>query len=201
MEKVYTICMVIGITVPLVMLIFHGLFDALDGAGDAVSSVLDGLLIDFDLDIGDTSIGLLPLSIHSICAGLLLFGTCGRLIYRGDNLVLTNVISVAAGYVAAVIVHTFIKKLKKVENTTYSKEQLLLFDAKVVNTILPGSFGSISVSTFDGITNSFPAKAEDPHETIRQDEIVSIVRFERNVAIVKIKDLARKYEEAQENRA
>ena len=124
-----------------------------------------------------------------------------RLIYRGDNLVLTNVISVAAGYVAAVIVHTFIKKLKKVENTTYSKEQLLLFDAKVVNTILPGSFGSISVSTFDGITNSFPAKAEDPHETIRQDEIVSIVRFERNVAIVKIKDLARKYEEAQENRA
>lgn len=38
-------------------------------------------------------------------------------------------------------------------------------------------------------------------ETIRQDEIVSIVRFERNVAIVKIKDLARKYEEAQENRA
>ena len=52
MEKVYTICMVIGITVPLVMLIFHGLFDALDGAGDAVSSILDGLHIDFDLDIG-----------------------------------------------------------------------------------------------------------------------------------------------------
>ena len=73
-------------------------------------------------------------------------------------------------------------------------EQLLLYDAKVINTIVANGYGSISVTTLDGITSSYPAKAEEGSISIRQDSIVSIVRFDKNIAIVKEKDLIKKYE-------
>lgn len=190
MEKVYTVCMAIGIGIPLLSLIVSGLGD-----------IFEGLHFDWDfsIDIGDSSISILPVSMQSICAGLLIYGTIGKMIYNGENGLLVNVIGIAGGYLVAIVVQTFIRRLKKVEHTTHSKEQLLLYDGKVVNTILMGGFGSVSVTTLDGITGIYPAKAENKEEIIKQGTIVSIVRFENNTMIVKEKDeLMKKYERKSE---
>lgn len=183
MEKVFLVCCVIGCIFPLITLIFSGIADAVDGAFD---------FLDFDMDvgfeIGDTTICLLPLSINSICTGLLIYGLLGTFLYRGDNLWAVNLVGIGFAYLAAVVVQTMIRKLRKVEHTTYSKEQLLLFDAKVINTIIEGGFGAISVSTYDGITTNYPAKAENPKQKIPQNTIVTIVEFQENLAIVKPKE-------------
>ncbi|HEX3076337.1 MAG TPA: hypothetical protein VHQ24_05690, partial [Lachnospiraceae bacterium] len=96
------------------------------------------------------------------------------------------------GYLIAVVVQTMIRKLRNIEYTTYSKEQLILFDAVVINAILPGKYGRISIQTYEGITTSYPAKAEDSTVRINQDTKVRVVRFDRNVAIVQ-EDIEKKY--------
>ena len=194
-ERVYTTCMIIGITVPLISLVLGSISDVLESIFDGIFNLFDGLHLDFRVEIGDASICLIPISVQSICAGLLIFGGAGRLVYNGDNLLLTNVVSIGGGYIAAVAIQTLIKRLKNVEHTTYSQEELLLFDATVVNKIIAGGYGSISVKTYNGIASSYPAKAENPKEEIRQDTVVSIVRFDKNTAIVKVKDISVKYEE------
>lgn len=200
MERVYTVCMAVGIGIPLLSLIAGGIGDAFGGLLDGVSGLFEGLDIDFDpsIDIGDNTFCLMPFSVQSICAGLLIYGTIGKMVYNGYNGVTVNIIGAAAGYLAAIAVQTLIRRLKKVEHTTYPKEQLLLYDGKVVNTILKGGFGSVSITTLDGITGVYPAKAENEQEAIRQGTIVSIVRFDKNVMIVKVKDeLIKKYETAE----
>ncbi|MBQ4522561.1 MAG: hypothetical protein IJA10_06385 [Lachnospiraceae bacterium] len=183
MEKVFLICLIIGCVIPLLTLVFSGIADAFDGVFD---------FIDFDMDagfeIGDTTICLLPLSINSICTGLLIYGLLGTFLYDGDNFLFVNLIGIGFAYLAAVVVQTLIRKLRKVEHTTYSKEQLLLFDAKVIHTIVEGGFGAISVSTYDGITSTYPAKAQNPKQKISQDTIVTIVEFQEKMAIVKPKE-------------
>ena len=193
MERVYTVCLIIGIVIPLISLILGSISEIIDSIFDGISNIFDGLHLDFSIEIGDASICLIPISIQSICAGILIFGGSGKLIYNGHNLLIANVIAVGGGYLAAVAIQTLIKRLKKAEHTTYSQEQLLLFDAKVINTIITGGYGSISIKTYDGIASTYPAKALNPKEEIRQDTIVSIVRFERNTAIVKLKDISLKY--------
>ncbi|WP_066720020.1 hypothetical protein [Clostridium sp. Marseille-P299] len=191
MDRVYTICVAIGFGIPLLSLVLGKVFDFLDGIFDGIFDLLN---FDFSFDIGDTSVCFLPFSIQSICGGLLIYGTVGKLFYNGHNAVIVNIIAVGLGYLIAVILQTMIHKLKKVENTTISMEQLLLYDAKVINTIVANGYGSISVTTLDGITSSYPAKAEEKDVSIKQDSIVSIVRFEKNIAIVREKDLIKKYE-------
>ncbi len=198
MDTVFTVCMVIGFVVPLITLVFGSLFD---GVLDGISWLdgLNGLDLDFDIDIGGFDVCFLPFSVQSICAGLLVFGAAGKVLEGGALTAVTVVIiAVAMGYLVAVVVQTLIKRLKDVENTTYSTDQLLLYDAKVVNTIVKGGFGSISITTNDGITSTYPAKAQNPETVIRQDSVVSILEFQDNVAIVMEKDLLeRKYDEAK----
>ncbi len=186
MERIYTICMLIGFLVPLVLFLFGSVLHVLDGLDDAFGGVLDGLDIggDFSVEIGDTCVSLLPLSIHSISAALLGFGAVGKLIYRGDNLLMSVVAAGVSGYILAVLIQTLIQKLKGTEHTTYSTEQLLLFEAKVVNTIVEGGFGSICISTPDGVSRTYPAKAADASVRIKGRTQVRILRFEKGVAIV-----------------
>lgn len=185
MHNAYIICMAIGLIIPCLSLILGGIGDFFDG--------LD-LDFDFDFDIGDTSISFLPCSIQSICAGLLGFGATGLMLEGKYSLLWVNMIAGVIGYVVAIIIHAIIRKLKKVENTTYSQEELLLFDAKVVNTIVKGGFGAISIVTGDGVSVNFPAKAVDATLVIKQNEIVTIQYFEKNVAFVERKDLTVKYD-------
>ena len=187
MDRVYTICIGIGFLIPLLSLVLGELLDIFDG-------IFDGFDINPSFEIGDTSVCFLPFSIHSICAGLLLFGAVGKTFYNGSNTVVVNIIAGVIGYLFAVVIQTFIHRLKNIENTTVSTEQLLLYDAKVINTIVANGYGSISITTMDGITSSYPAKAEAKDKVIKQDTIVSIVRFEKNIAIVKEKDIRSKYD-------
>jgi membrane protein implicated in regulation of membrane protease activity len=192
MDMVFTVCMVIGFVIPLITLVFGSLFDGVLDGIDWLDSIT-AIDLDFGIDVGDFDICFLPFSVQSICAGLLVFGAAGKVLEGGalKNIAVVG-IAVALGYVVAVLVQTLIRKLKKVENTTYSTDELLLYDAKVVNTIIKGGFGSVSVTTTDGITSTYPAKADDPNISIRQDSIVHIVEFQGNVAIVQEKDLLEK---------
>ncbi len=186
MERIYTICMLIGFVVPLVLFLFGSVLHVLDGLEDALGGLLDGLDIgsDISLEIGDTCVSLLPLSIHSISAGLLGFGAIGKLVYQGDNLLMSVGAAGVSGYILSVLIQTLIQKLKRTEHTTYSTEQLLLFEAQVVNTIVEGGFGSICIRTPDGVSRTYPAKAADASMRIKGRTQVRILRFEENVAIV-----------------
>lgn len=184
MNTAYTVCMVIGIAIPLCSLILGSLLEFLDGVFESASDFLEGLDFDLSIDIGDTSICLIPVSMQSICAGLLLFGTVGKIVFNGENYIMANVAAVLSGYVAAAAVQTLIHRLKKVDNSPRSQNELLMCDTTITNTIPVGGYGSVSIKTDKGATLSYPAKAQDPSETIRQDTSVHIIYFEKNVAIV-----------------
>lgn len=184
MDRAYTICMIVGIGIPLLSLLLGQITDIIDGFFDGISGMLEGLHFDLNIEIGDMHLSLLPFSVQSICAGLLVFGAVGKMLIHKSNQVLCIIIAVVLAYLVAIIIQSLIHKLKKIEHTTYTKEQLLLFDAKIVNTIVPGGFGSVSITTLDGITTSYPAKSSIPNEGIRQDTKVRVLYFEKNVAIV-----------------
>lgn len=187
MEKIYITCMALGIGIPLLSLVLGSVFDLFDGLFDGISNFLDGLEIDFDLslDIGDAHICFIPVSLQSICAGLLLFGTVGLIVYNGNNLIIANVAAVPAGYVAAAVVQTLIHRLKKIDHSPVSKDDLLLCDTVVTNTIIAGGYGAVSIRTDDGTNLSYPAKSYEPTEEIRQNTVVNIIKFDGNTAIVK----------------
>lgn len=186
MNTLYVICIGIGFIIPLISFLFGEIFDFFEG-------IFNGIDFDPTLDIGHTSLCLLPFSLQSICGGLLTFGAVGKTFYNGRNAIIINLFAILLGYIIAVMLQTIIHKLKNIENTTHPMEQLLLYDAKVIHTIIANGFGSISVTTMDGITSSYPAKAEAPDIVIHQDTIVSILRFEDKIAIVREKDISKKY--------
>jgi len=184
------ICMIIGITIPLITLLLGSLGDLFEFAFDGVLQMLDASIgFDASIDFAGIDFCLLPLSVQCLSGGALMFGGVGMLMYNGSNKIMTNIVAGIVAYIVAALLQTLIHWMKRVENTTYSKEQLLLFDAKVVNSILKGSYGSVSVTSNDGITTVYPAKADNSEISIRQDTVVEIVRFERNIAIVREKDL------------
>ncbi len=195
MDTVFTVCIIVGFAIPLLTLIFGGLLE-LDGLDGDIDGLDFGL--DVDLPVGDICISFLPLSIHSICTGMLLFGVMGKILNGTLNPWAVLAIALVIGYCAAVVIQSLIRTLKRVEHTTYSKDQLLLAEGHIVNTVVAGGYGSVSISTMDGITRSFPARAENPTQVIRQGTDVVIVSFDGNTAIVKKKDIGEKYRLASE---
>ncbi|SET53237.1 hypothetical protein [[Clostridium] polysaccharolyticum] len=188
MERIYTVCLVAGVTIPLLSLILGGIFDVFEGILDGIFSLVDvGIGMDVSIGICGIDFCILPFSLQCLSAGAVVFGGIGLIIYNGTNLILANVIAGGAGYVIAVLFQTLIHKLKKIENTTYAKEDLILFDAKVINSIVKGGYGSVSITTYDGITTKYPAKAMDKTAYIKQDTIVQIDHFENNIAYVRVK--------------
>lgn len=184
MDVAYTVCMAVGIAVPLLSLVLGNLLEFLDGLFEGASDFLEGLDFDFSIDIGDVSICLIPVSIQSICAGLLFFGAAGKIAFNGENYLVANIVAVLIGYLAAAAVQTLIRKLKKIEHSPSSQDRLLMCETTVTNTIPAGGYGAVSIKTEGGTTLSYPAKARDSSETIRQNTSVHIIYFEKNVAIV-----------------
>lgn len=188
MTTIYTICLIIGVTVPLLSI----LCDFFDGVGDFFD-------LDFDfpeLPIGDFHIALLPISANSICGGLLLFGTLGLILQKATalELLIINIIAIAGGYFTGIMIQTMINKLKKVENPAMKEEELLLFDAMVINAIPEKSMGSISIEIPGSSSVSYPAKAMDG-DRINQNKQVIIDHFEKGIAFVRPIDyLEKKYE-------
>ena len=188
----YLICMIIGLVIP----IFSLVADFLDGCVDLISVDLDFL----DVDIGDVQLSLLPLSINSICAGLLVFGGIGYLLQTGSVMALVwiNVIAIASGYLVAVIVQTMIRQLKKVEHPAYKEKELLLSDAKVINRIPADGLGAVSIELPGSSSVSYPARSYN-NEMIPQDTPVEVVEITDGIVVARPKDwLLHKYDATQE---
>lgn len=189
MERIYTICLVAGFCIPLLSLIIGGIFDVFEGILDGILNLVDfGIGMDISVGICGIDFCILPFSLQCLSAGAVIFGGIGKIMYNGHNLLLVNLIAGAAAYLVAVMFQTLIHKLKKIENTTYAKEDLILFDAKVINSIMKGGYGSVSVTTFDGITTKYPAKALNKEDYIKQDTVVRIDHFDKNIAYVTVKE-------------
>lgn len=187
MITAYWVCFIVGVTVPVLSL----LCDFFDGVADLVD-----LDLDFpEIEIGDFHFALLPISSNSICGALLLFGTLGLVLSKSTSLPLwiINIIAIAAGYLGGILLQTLINKLKKIEHPAMKEEELILFDASVVNAIPAKGLGKISISIPNSSSISYPAKSMDG-ERIPQNKEVYIDRIEKGIAYVYPKDyLEQKY--------
>lgn len=173
MENVFNICILIGVLIPSIALI-------VDFLGDVVEFM--NMDFGYHIDIGNVEISIIPTSGMSVCAGLLLFGTTGKLLgdrLNGTSLVL---IAIAMGYVAAFIIQNIITYLKRVDNEAKSTDDMKSLIGKVIVTIPEQGIGVISVIS-NGSSVNYSAKSYDGH-TIKQEDRVIVIRFENNIAIV-----------------
>jgi hypothetical protein len=186
------------------------LFGSLSGGGDTE--------IDLDADLGaDTdltmesgpgspvlgseletgsilSIGLLPTSLMSLSALAITFGAVGSVMtLLGSGNILTLVVAAITGYFAAVVVQTIIKTLKRVQTRNYgiNENELLMYDGKVVDTILPGQLGTVSFNTLNNVHVSYPARCSDKQLRLETGRLVKALEVTNGIVIVEPKN---KYE-------
>jgi hypothetical protein len=140
------------------------------------------------------SIGLIPTSLMSLSALAVTFGAVGGLLtYSGKGTVITLAAAIVVGYVASVFVQTLIKTLKKAQTNSYGidEKELLLYDGKVVDTILPGQLGTVSFTTLKNVMVSYPAKCVDESLRIQTGKIVKVIEFREGIVFVEAQN---KYE-------
>lgn len=168
---------------------------------DVDADVDVGVGVDVETDINidpeiDTmfSIGLWPSSLMSLSALAITFGAVGAIMaFMGKGKLITLVVSVFAGYIASVVVQTIIKSLKKIQKRNYGidENELVLYDGKIVDTILPGQLGSVSFVTLNKIRVSYPARCVDASLKLETGKIVKVIQLKDGIFIVEPKN---KYE-------
>ena len=175
MEKVYLVCIVVGIAFPLIALIF----DFFDSCTDSAFDVLD-------LDIGtEFELCFLPLSVNALCMASLLFGGFG-ILFKNMPLIQRNIIGGAIAYVGAVLIQSLLSYLKKIPSNIENEEELKDRVCKVSNKIALGGFGSISCEKKGCATISFTAKEENGL-SLEQGALVDVVDIQDHIAIVRKK--------------
>ncbi len=148
-----------------------------------------------DVDVGSAlSLGLFPTSLMSLSALAITFGAVGSiltLLGRGNTL--TFVASAITGYIVSVIVQTIIKTLKRIQKRHYgiNENELLLYDGKVVDTILPGQLGTVSFYTLKDVHVSYPARCSDGQLRLETGRLVKVVEVNNGIFTVEPKN---KYE-------
>lgn len=175
MEKVYIICMVVGIAFPLIALIFDFFDSCTDMAFDAL-----------DLDLGtDFDICFLPLSVNAVCMASLLFGGFG-LLFRNIPLTQRNIIGGVIAYVGAVLIQSLLKYLKKSPSYIENEEELKDRVCTVSNKIALCGYGSIACEKAGSTTINLTAK-EESGLTLEQGTLVEVLDIIDHVAIVRKK--------------
>ncbi len=176
MDVIFTICLLSGVIIPIISVIL--------GLIDNIVNLFDGLDWDFDINIGDVSISLLPASGASICVFLLLFGSAGKLLlFLEINPWLVLSMAVLIGYVCSILVQNLlINRLKQIRMEPNKREEFIGRIGKVLITILPGTTGSVSFTTKTGRI-TYPAKT-DGLESLQQGISVRAERFDGNILIV-----------------
>lgn len=154
------------------------------------------------LDVGkgpDTgsifSLGLIPTSLMSLSALALTFGGVGGLLtYVIHSKVITFIIAILAGYFASVFVQSLVKTLRKVQrrNEGVNENELLLYNGKVVDTILPGQLGTVSIVTLSNILVSYPAKCADEGLRLETGKVIRVLEMNKGILLVEPKN---KYED------
>lgn len=202
------LCFLAGGAVLPFLSFFLGFMDG--GADTDISADINSDLdldadMEMDLDAGpdlDTgvgtgsvlSIGLLPTSLLSISALAITFGAVGGVMTStGKGKISTLIVALVVGYVVSVMVQTIIKTLKRLQTRSsgLNESELLLYDGKVVDTILPGQLGTVSFSTLKNVLVSYPARCSDSNIKLEAGRIVKAVEFIDGVFIVEPKN---KYE-------
>jgi hypothetical protein len=115
------------------------------------------------------------------------------LIYFDHGKLFSFILALVAGYLASVVVQTIVKSLKKVQTKYYgiSETELLMYDGKVVDTILPGQLGTVSFTTLKNISVSYPARCADKSLKLSAGKIVKLIELRDGIAMVEPKN---KYE-------
>jgi hypothetical protein len=148
-----------------------------------------------DFDSGTLlSIGLLPTSLMSLSALAITFGAVGAVMTMiGRGRILTIVVAAIAGYLTSVIVQTIIKSLKKIQKRNYgiNENELLMYDGKIIDTILPGQLGTVSFNTLKDVHVSYPARCSDPQRRLETGRIVKALEVNNGIFLVEPKN---KYE-------
>lgn len=148
-----------------------------------------------ELDTGaGLSIGLLPTSLMSLSALAITFGAVGSVMtMQGSGNIITFVVAAVTGYIAAVIVQTIIKTLKKIQKRNYgiNENELLMYDGKVVDTILPGQLGTVSFHTLKDVHVSYPARCADEMLKLETGRLVKALKVNNGIFTVEPKN---KYE-------
>ena len=210
MITVYLCFLAGGAVLPLLSVLLGSLGSGSDVDVDAEVDIdtdmdVDGSL-DTDVDVGTDisghdfdagsilSIGFLPTSLMALSALAITFGAVGSVMELLDvNPILTFVVSAIAGYMASVIVQTIIKTLKRIQKRNYgiNENELLMYDGKVVDTILPGQLGTVSFHTLKEVHVSYPARCADANLRLESGRIVKTLEVSNGVFIVEPKN---KYE-------
>ncbi len=208
MVTIYLCFLAGGAVLPLLSVIFGSLSNGPDVDADVEidadlnvdtdvdAEVVMGTMADgpeFDTGMG-LSIGFLPTSLMSLSALAITFGAVGSVMTMlGRGNILTLVVAAITGYIAAVIVQTIIKTLKKIQKRHYgiNENELLMYDGKVVDTILPGQLGTVSFNTLKDVHVSYPARCTDGQLKLETGRLVKALEVNNGIFTVEPKN---KYE-------
>jgi hypothetical protein len=140
------------------------------------------------------TIGFLPTSLMALSALAITFGAVGSImLLTGKEKLITFIVSVIAGYLASVIVQSIIKTLKNIQKRNYgiNENELLMYEGKVIDTILPGQLGTVSFTTLKDVHVSYPARCVEGSCKLTPGRIVKVLEIKNGVVTVEPKN---KYE-------
>lgn len=184
MEDIYAVCMLLGAGLPLVKLILVDMAGLFAGACRRMDRILENAAGRFRLGGKGTEVCFLPVSLQGIGAGLLAFGVAGRLVSSGNPWWTGVLAGIPAGYLTAAAAETLVWRLWKTEHTLHPAEELLKQAGFAVSRIRPGRWGTVSITTPDGIMGFYSAKTEKDGQTISSGTKVKLLRFEGNYVVV-----------------
>ncbi len=176
LDIIFTVCLLTGVIIPIISVLL--------GMLDNILNLFDGLDWDFDINIGDISVSLLPASGASICTFLLIFGGTGKLLLLLNiNRWLVLCATLLIGYACSLLVQNLlIDRLKRIKMEPNKREELIGKVGRVLVTILPGTTGSVGFTTKTGRI-TYPAKTDDL-EPLQQGISVRAERFDGNILMV-----------------
>lgn len=178
-ERVYMICLLVGLGIPLLNLVLGAFGDIGDFAAhldiDADAHFDSGP----DFDYG----AWIPLSPICWSVFLIIFGGFGLIFYPRIGTGLGTTLAVIIGYaMMALVNNTIIRPLRRSNPAVLSTLDLIGQKAKVVNGIKKDSIGSI-VIVRTGVTLEYSARTTCETELI-PNSLVTIEAFDEAVAIV-----------------
>ncbi len=207
MVTIYLCFLAGGAVLPFLSVLFGSLSNGTDVDVDTDLDIDADFEVDTDLDTGSAldsavdspeldpgsvlSIGLLPTSLMSLSALAITFGAVGSVMtLLGRGSILTIVVAAITGYIAAVIVQTIIKTLKRIQKRNYgiNENELLMYDGKVVDTILPGQLGTVSFNTLKDVHVSYPARCADGLLKLETGRLVKALEVNNGIFTVEPKN-------------
>ena len=165
MITLYWYCLGLGLIALLLGLILDGISDLFQG------------LTFFDIHF-DFLPGILPLSPLQICAFLVGFGGMG--ITTISYIHLHLILSILSGLILSYSTNLLLSKLRRVDSSTLTPNDIIGLEGKVIVTIFEGGIGSVSLNTKVG---KISYSAQSNHY-IKQGTYVKVIDMKNSLLIV-----------------